>query len=501
MMQKAYFSDFISNFLKLSPDEILGVLTDANQFALELTQRNAWQAQISILKSELIGFDQGTIYFEFSIPRMGKRADVVILSRGVIYVIEFKVGYDQIYSADVRQVHDYALDLKNFHKGSYHLPIVPILIATEAERQPVVNLRWADDHVADPILCGGAGLIDILTMVDQGIGNDRVCDDDWIGSGYLPTPTIIEAAQALYQNHDVDEISRSDAGAKNLNLTTVGLRQIIHDSAQNNQKSICFVTGVPGSGKTLVGLNFATDQAMKVDGEAAVFLSGNGPLVKVLREDLARDQKLKTGCKIEDARRKVSSFVQNIHHFRDEALKDLQPTPEHVVVFDEAQRAWNKEQATKFMKKNKKLDDFDQSEPEFLVSVMDRHQDWCVIVCLVGGGQEINTGEAGLSEWMRAFEHRFDDWKLYLSDRLKDPHYGLAHMAPELEKDARVSWNDNLHLGVSMRSFRAETLSNFVAEVIENKQGAAKEMFETLKERYPIVLTRDLAQAKTWLRK
>lgn len=500
MLQSSYYQDTVTEFLATTSEDILGRLTRENKFSLEQTQRDAWVSQIALLKTELHGLKTGTIFFEFSIPRMGKRADVVIILNGIVFIVEFKVGSSVFDSGSIRQVHDYALDMKNFHRGSHELPIVPILIATKAHSVDHTGIEWASDGVATPICRGSSGLLQIIKSAIQVSDSSNVNVKRWMSSGYLPTPTIIEAAQALYQNHSVDEIARSDAGAKNLNATTQCLRNIINTSYTQKQKTICFVTGVPGSGKTLAGLNMATERANRPGGENAVFLSGNGPLVSVLREALARDQKSRTGCRKSDAIRKVSSFVQNIHHFRDEALRDSKAPPEHIVIFDEAQRAWDKDQASKFMQSKRGQADFNQSEPEFLIEIMDRHDDWSVVICLVGGGQEINTGEAGLSEWMLALNGRYTDWKIHLSDRLLDPHYGLTESAARLRADSRITWQQDLHLGVSMRSFRAETLSGFVAAVLDNKPDEAAALFKQVIERYPLALTRDLETARKWLR-
>ena len=507
MLNVAYYQASYESFIAASPEEILGELAAQNKFSLEGTQRDAWVGQIDLLQSELAGLGAGTIFFEFSIPRMGKRADVVLLLEGVVFVVEFKVGSKSFDSASIRQVHDYALDLKNFHRGSHDLPIVPILIATKATPDNASSsaaLTWAADQVAMPIPCAPLELRDLL---DRGLVEAQAQSltqelnaESWAISGYLPPPTIVEAAQALYQNHSVEEIARSDAGAKNLNATTQCLRDIISEAHRTGEKTICFVTGVPGSGKTLAGLNMATETANRPEGETAVFLSGNGPLVDVLREALARDQKERTGCTKGEAKREVSSFVQNIHHFRDEALKDPKAPPEHIVIFDEAQRAWNQHQASKFMQAKRGQADFNKSEPEFLIEVMDRHEDWSVVICLVGGGQEINTGEAGLSEWMRALEGRFTEWNVHLSNRLLDPHYGLAENALALKADTRIRWQPDLHLGVSMRSFRAEALSGFVAAMLDNDADEASRLFETIRMRYPMALTRDLETARKWLR-
>lgn len=500
MLQVSYYQASTAAFLAASTESILGELSRENKFSLEGTQRDAWISQIVLLQEEFADFESGEIFFEFAIPRMGKRADVVFLLEGIVFVIEFKVGSNNFDSASIRQTHDYALDLKNFHKGSHQLPIVPILVATNAGLTNSGELEWASDNVAEPLRSSGLGLFELIEKITQNVQSSGVDAENWASSGYLPTPTIIEAAQALYQQHSVDEIARSDAGAKNLNATTKCIRDIIESAHTQRQKTICFVTGVPGSGKTLAGLNMATETAIRPDGQNAVFLSGNGPLVSVLREALARDQRDRTGCKKTDAVREVSSFVQNIHHFRDEALRDMSAPPERIVIFDEAQRAWDKNQASKFMQTKRGQAGFDQSEPEFLISVMDRHSDWCVVICLVGGGQEINTGEAGLSEWMLALGGKFSDWHIHLSDRLRDPHYGLQESAVSLSRDNRILWEQNLHLGVSMRSFRAETLSKFVAQVLENNAAKAADMFETIKKRYPIFLTRDLKIARAWLK-
>ena len=340
----------------------------------------------------------------------------LLLIDNVVFVLEYKVGAKQYDRHALDQALDYALDLKNFHEGSHNKTIVPILVATKAP-QPIKNVELYQDRVSKPICSNGSNLLEIVNDVvsdkqDTSLGNiqvvgfsdqqqDEFGSEDWADSGYKPTPTIVEAAQALYQGHSVQEISRSDAGAKNLTVTSECISEIIEFSKAHKRKSICFVTGVPGAGKTLAGLNISTRKLEAGTEEHAVFLSGNGPLVDVLREALARDEvlrskKLDKPIKKEDAKRKVGAFIQNIHHFRDAGLKTEKAPIEHVVIFDEAQRAWNQAQAEKFMVQKRGAASFDMSEPEFLISLMDRKEDWCTIICLIGGGQEINTGEAGL---------------------------------------------------------------------------------------------------------
>ena len=430
---------------------------------------------------------------------MGKRADTVVLLGGVVFVIEFKVGAGNFDRYAIDQVYDYALDLKNFHLGSHELPIVPVLVATRAEALATPGV-WAPDLVAEPVLVGARGLTSALDLKRPNSAQESYVDESaWRSAGYRPTPTIIEAAEALYQSHAVEEISRSDAGAKNLSATSERIAKIIEESKRNRAKSICFITGVPGAGKTLAGLNIAAKRAERHEDEHAVFLSGNGPLVDVLREALARDQVAREDIRKGDANRAVRRFIQNIHHFRDYYVLNNEVPFEKVVVFDEAQRAWTSDQASKFMQNKRGLHDFDMSEPEFLISVMDRHIDWCSVICLIGGGQEINTGEAGLAEWLTALQNWFPNWQVHASDLLDDRHYTVDTKAIDLLHDPHVQKHPDLHLSVSMRSFRAEQLSGFVSQALEGDIAGAQETIEHLSKRYPIVITRDLAEARGWL--
>lgn len=500
-MQTAYYAATISEFKEEPIDSIFGKLARWHRHDLEEEQKRAWREQIASLKSELIRQISGQIYFEFQIPRMGKRADVVLLIDGTIFVLEYKVGAKGFDRAAIEQVHDYALDLKNFHRGSHEAPVVPILIGTEAA-STCFEIEFADDHVATPICIGKDCLSDVIKSCIAK-HQTKHCSLDiktWDQSGYLPTPTIIEAAQALYQDHDVKEITRSDAGAKNLSATSSRISRIIDDSKTHSKKSICFITGVPGAGKTLAGLNIATSRAKQHSKEHAVFLSGNGPPVEVLREALARDQVAREGIRKTDAQRKVASFIQNIHHFRDEYLRDPNPPAEKVVVFDEAQRAWTKQQASKFMQRKRDVKGFDQSEPDFLIEVMNRHTDWCTIICLIGGGQEINTGEAGLGEWLTALQDKYHDWEVHTSSLSEDPHYTISEDARNRLQAPSVRPHSDLHLSVSIRSFRAEALSSFVGALLSGDAGAARLLYERIKDNYPIWLTRDLAEARFWLR-
>ena len=505
-MRRAYYSSSIADFLQTHPNEIVGELTRAHTRTLEQTQLNAWLEQIDILKRVLVN-RSGRIYFEYAIPRMGKRIDGVILIGPVIFVLEFKVGESHFNASALDQITDYCLDLKNFHESSYDCVIAPVLIATASRHiTPIVCTTPQNDKLLTPIRSTVPLLNQVLDEVLGFAADEPDIDPDvWESGRYCPTPTIIEAALALYKGHSVDDITRHEADKPDITLTTKSIDDIIRASRDNNFKSICFVTGVPGAGKTLVGLNTATKHQSKDDGLYSVFLSGNGPLVAILREALVRDniESAKVRgviTKKGEARSRVRSFVQNVHHFRDECLVDQNRPPiEHVALFDEAQ-AWDLQQTANFMLRKKSVPNFNISEPEFLISCLDRHPDWAVIVCLVGGGQEINIGEAGISEWIEALNRSYPDWRIYISSRLTDSEYGAGKVLQDLNAHSHVTINENLHLAVSMRSFRSENVSHLIKQILDLDIHGAQRTFEDLKEKYPIVITRDVSKAKEWLK-
>ena len=506
-MNRSFYSSSITDFLNGNPLDILGSLANNNPFASEPTQRDAWMKQIEILHDVLIPYrSHGKVYFEFSIPRLGKRIDVVALIDHAIFVIEFKVGEDEFPSHALDQVWDYALDLKNFHESSHAVPIAPVLLATNAEAvTPVIAATPQNNEILLPIKCNGSTLSEVLRQVLLFLDGPVIDADQWEQGRYCPTPTIVEAAMALYSGHSVAEISRRDAGATNLTETSGAISEVIHLSKKHNQKSICFVTGVPGAGKTLVGLDIATKHIDKDNDLYSVFLSGNGPLVAILREALARDKvrnEKEIGRKLTKGKAlsEVKVFIQNVHNFRDDCLVDLSPPKEHVALFDEAQRAWNRQQTTDFMRRKKKKPDFNQSEPEFLISCMNRHRDWAVIVCLVGGGQEINTGEAGISEWIESLVRAYSDWNVFISSRIVDSEYAAGEALKLVETLPHVTMKDELHLGVSMRSFRAETVSLLIKQMLDQEEESARQTLRQINQRYPIVITRELQNAKKWLK-
>ena len=480
----------------------------------------------------------GKIIFEYDIPRLGKRIDVVLLLEGIVFCLEFKVGQSSIIEADVDQVLDYALDLKNFHKFSQDHLIVPILIATNYRNSSTeIQMSVYDDRVVNPLMSGKSGVANLIAEVLKQFPNEPSVNPNWIISPYAPTPTIIEAAKTLYENHSVENITRHEADKVSTDRTISYILDVIKHSKENQKKSICFVTGVPGAGKTLVGLDVAIKQTYQgnkepVKDEGAVYLSGNGPLVAVLTEALAQDNYSKCRAngekkKMTDSRREVSKSIQMIHRYRDNMLAkiknpvengvlEIDPEKavklekagfgevEHVAIFDEAQRSWTHKRLADYLKRggtygNKlKVPNFPLSEAAFLIWSLDQREDWATIVCLVGGGQEINTGEAGISEWIKALNEQFPQWNVYISPKLTEPEYAEGRVNELLQNNPNVIYNDSLHLGVSLRSYRAEKLSAFVHSLLSFDDNAAT-LYNKIKDKYPIVLTRDMAKARKWL--
>ena len=538
------YSDVFGNFLRKDSESIFGELVDNYHGEIIGTTKEAWKGEIALLKKVLVPWssENAQIIFEYNIPRLGKRIDVVLLLQGLIFCLEFKVGQKAALQADVEQVMDYALDLKNFHLFSHDKKIIPILIPTQhqsstTEFKPSVY----DDGIYNPLITGEEGLQELIEKVLEhaGVSSQAENTDTWLISPYSPTPIIIEAARTLYENHSVEEITRHEADKVSTDQTIDYILNVIENSKNKREKSICFVTGVPGAGKTLVGLDIAVKQTYK-DGvkdneNGAVYLSGNGPLVAVLKEALARDNWRK--CKekgekkkLSDSQREVGEFIQVIHNYRDNMLAkiknpvengivEIDPTKavkpdeetgfgevEHVAIFDEAQRSWTQKRIADYLKRggtygNKlKVPNFPMSEAEFLIWSLDQREDWATIICLVGGGQEINTGEAGIAEWIEALNNKFKKWKVYISDKLTEPEYAEGQVTEKLKGNPNVNFSDKLHLAVSLRSFRAETLSNFIHSLLSFNANSAVLYQEIKKKKYPILLTRDMDKARQWLR-
>lgn len=500
MVKRSYYSNDIQSFLNQDNYSIFGEITTNDQFSAENLQKNTWNREIEILKRELSQLLDGHIIFEYTIPRIGNRIDNIVIYKGIIFLLEFKVGEKKYPSYAIEQVTDYAFDLSCFHKESHNRLLVPILISTKAHSVKQ-EIRISKDNVLETICCNEYEIAKYITEVSLKFIQDEIIPDDWINSLYMPTPTIIEAAQALYLGHNVEDISRNDASAKNLNQTTKAINKIIDYSKAHNRKSICFITGVPGAGKTLAGLNIAVERQKIAEDEHAVFLSGNGPLVDVLQEALARDDTKRNHISRKEASRKVKEFIQIIHHFRDDAISVDTPPVEKVAIFDEAQRAWDEQNLTDFMKKKKHIEDFNMSEPEFLISILNRHNDWATIICLIGGGQEINKGEsAGIYGWFDSLRNNYPNWDIYVSDKITDDEYSKGHNFAEMTKNMNVNIIEDLHLAVSLRSFRSENVSNFVKALLDVDIDTAKRLYEQFNNDYPVFVTRNLHKAKLWVK-
>lgn len=500
-----YYSDSIPAFLKKEPSTIIGEISLNARQGHITTELDAWRFQIDLLKSVLSPFD-GHVFFEFSIPRMGKRVDCIVITKNIVFILEFKVGERTFLKHDVEQVWDYALDLKNFHEPSHNLLLVPILIATRAGDKAIQFLETShNDQLLNPLQCNSSQLKRLLEDVLSIYGQNKwVQPSKYVNGSYMPTPTIIEATIKLFNNHSVADITHKGTKDSDLEATTAYLSQIIEEAKSKNKKVICFITGVPGAGKTLVGLKVATEHLDKEKGNSSVYLSGNKPLVDILQEALVRDrvrQEREKGIRVtkREVRESVKAFIQIIHHYRDEYLRDKKAPFDHVAIFDEAQRAWNKEQTIKFMQQKKGISDFDYSEPEFLISCLDRHKDWAVIICLVGGGQEINTGEAGIAAWLDAVRTKFPFWETKISEHLSDIEYDALNAIAQLKATSTVTFSEKLHLSVSLRSFKANNLSRFIKELLDLNE-EARSTLNSIRTNYPIVITRDIEKAKEWLR-
>ena len=539
---RCLYSNTIGGFLSDDDTSILGILCDYYHGDMRTTTREAWKEEISIMRKVLSMLENkdGQVIFEYDIPRLGKRIDVVLLLNGIVFCVEFKVGESHILEMDVDQVFDYALDLMNFHKYSQGKVIVPILVATEyRSASTIIQESDYGDKVVNPLVTGKENLFDLIAAALRTFPNERPIDHNWIISPYAPTPTIIEAARSLYENHSVENITRHEADDVYTDRTISFILKVIKKSKEERKKSICFVTGVPGAGKTLVGLDVAIKQTYQgqhepVKDEGAVYLSGNGPLVAVLTEALAQDNIKRCrengeNKKITDSRREVSKSIQMIHRYRDNMLAkiknpvengilEIDPEKavkmeaagygevEHVAIFDEAQRSWTHKRLADYLKRggtygNKlKVPNFPMSEAAFLIWSLDQREDWATIVCLVGGGQEINTGEAGISEWITALNEKFTHWNVYISPKLTDAEYAEGKVNELLKGKKNVTYDESLHLAVSLRSFRAEKLSAFVHALL-SFDSAASSIYKEIKDKYPIVLTRDMETAREWLHK
>ena len=486
-MKRSYYSEDLRTFLGSDPDAILGRLAREETQEPTNKQTHAWKVQIAVLQDQLGGFKDGHIIFEYTIPRVGKRADVILIHADFVFVLEFKVDAKSYLGSDRDQCMDYALDLKHFHEESHCASIVPVLVATKAGRADN-QIRRCTDGIYDIARINECGITDTVAEVSGRNPDTPITPSDWENSEYNPTPTIVEAAKAMCDDVDyLDDLTQS--GAVNLGATTSTINDIIDESKRTGRKSICFVTGVPGSGKTLAGLRIVCGR----QDEKIVMLSGNETLVEVIRASLSCSRKGR-----EMGGRAAASMVMHIPKFRGSLYSD-KPLRERIIVFDEAQRAWSSKQMTK--KRNQNRDSGEAktespSDPELIIGSMDRHEGWAVIVCLVGEGQEIYVGETGIKGWIDAVR-KYPGWTAYHSQEMLGSGYldgdgsldGMSH-------EGRAG----LHLATSIRSFKADGLAELVRDVLDCRGKEAADRYAEMKERYPIVITRDIKAARRWLR-
>lgn len=496
-----------------SESEIFSCLATAHlrDFS-ELTkqQEKSWKKFLKILKESFQDLDKksllhinSAIFLEYKIPRREKRIDCVLILDSFLIIIEFKFQ-DKTGKLGRAQLEDYCLDLRDFHKESRGKKIFPILLSPNSS----IELKDINDNselVQDIIVANEVNLSYALEIIlsSQLEPSDSIDYLNWHDSPYAPTPTIIEAIKTLYKGQSVEEITRHHAGIDNLNKTTSAVVNAIRSAKKNNSKIICFITGVPGAGKTLAGLNIAhLDEFQNEDSSLATFLSGNVPLINVLREALKRDLLMKYKRGEKEAKdnevERISTFIEKVHTFID-AYYDKKVSPNtKILIFDEAQRAWNKKHKVK-----KSEGKYKKSEPHILFEIMNRHTDWCAIIALIGGGQEINTGESGLEEWGRTITKNYKDWKVYVSPYLISMGDFAAHkpLFKSLPKDITIIQDENLHLSVSIRSYNAEKLSDWVQAVLDLKFETAHNIFDLDIKRFPIYITRKLGEAKSFLKK
>lgn len=493
----------VEEFLDMSPKQAFEKIM-ANCPTQKKNQEDAWREEISILRDSLRNFTEGHLVFEYDIPRIDKRMDVVLIESGIIFVIEFKTNKESTISADMAQCMEYALALKNFHEESKDAYIIPILIPTLTGAELKNPRKYARDPYYDKVFDVTVVMPkDIASLVKKAREEYRSEPDinalKWVKSRYSPIPTIIEAANIMYRDHNVADIGTA-RDSRMLKNTVDSISSIIEESITEKRKSVCFLTGIPGSGKTLVGLNLVAKRRELDDTDdkrRTLFLSGNKALVDVLQESLAQDDYRRNkgeGTTKGQARQKSASFIQHMMKHRDDFLRNPdRKMVEDVIVLDEAQRVWT---SNKFSHHLKSRHGTGMSEPEFVLDMLASHREWAVLVCLMGNGQEIKKEETGLNGWLDAVE-RDKRWDVYLPDGCRR----LINTGPHV--DPRYRFREWLHLDRSLRSFKDESVSEFINCLVDRADSADVEQMRRMASgfgsRYPIRVTRDISRARRWL--
>jgi hypothetical protein len=502
----SFFRSDVAEFLALSEGEILARLSHAyasrgytRQYS---DQTLTWERDIRLLRQTLLHCVQNNgsaaswgILLEFSIPRKEMRIDAVLLIHDEIVILEAKSGAD--FSEARRQIAEYALLLHFFHKASAERRIIPVIVSPdggepklEALNQYEMFPQLATYWIGNVIITSWGNLSTVLDAVARQHTN-QIEAISWDESPYHPVPSIIEAAIALRSGLSIREIAQCEASEHEIGIVRQTIQAYVDQARANNEHAICFLTGVPGSGKTLVGLSLAHSHENQKN--AIHFMSGNGPLVKVLQHLFTQEGR-KRGANATNARIEAKTLIENVHVFARNYMEDDRREPSnHAIIFDEAQRAWNRAQ-------NKKKFNRDYSEPEMLLGIMERHQDWAAVIALVGGGQEINDGEAGLEEWGRALSERPRQWAIYASPEVLEggPSTAGHRLFHSATGRLEVRTNPVLHLRTSNRSLRAEKLATWVNHVLDGNAQEAAALRVT--DKFPIFLSRDLKQTRTRLR-
>ena len=492
----AFYFDKIENFLVKNTDEIVGILSEKQTRSIDLNpkQNDSWRLQIELFKKNFqnMNIKENFILIEYPLLRLSKRLDTIIIIKNLIFLIEFKKS-NEFLSSDKKQVEDYATNLKYFHKDSDRRLIIPILFSSDAKKRE--NTYCINEYIAKTLYANGENLNEVIeTSLNKFKDDGRFIDPkEWNESDYCPVPSIIEAANLLFSGHNVREIASSKSSTKNIVETTEELLKIINESKKNKEKSICFVTGVPGSGKTLTGLNAIHDERFQKDKEG-IYLTGNLPLKAVLEESLWRSYYKQNNVKKEKAKSALKGRIQTVPNFLKEyQTNSTSPPHEHVVVFDEAQRAWD-------ANKGKSKFNYEISEPEMFLQLMERHDDWAVIIALVGNGQEINTGERGLIDWGYSLNERANDkdrkWKIYISPEMLNKSLDFTFsklVEADNEKNLDLNENKYLNLPVSVRAIQNENAIDFINLVLDEKHN---EIVPSKVETLPIYLTRSLEKMR-----
>ncbi|WP_110597925.1 DNA/RNA helicase domain-containing protein [Salinicola lusitanus] len=510
----AYYSSTTGAFVRISLEEVAAALHSkyaADGFSSQYTtQTESWNITVPKLQEELRSLlrlhpDAASwpVLLEYPLYRLRRRIDVLILTPAAIVVVELKVGESTFRSADRRQVEEYGLDLRDFHGASAGISIVPVLWCTEAKTTSYVStIKEAD--VAEVHCVGGLGLANVLVRVGTSVPTARYEIREWESGQYRPVPTVVDAATTLFAGHGVREIAQADAS--NLDASANRVVEIIQETKRKRGRSLVFLAGVPGSGKTLAGLQVvhsAVESGVEDQGDI-VYLSGNTPLVVVLREALARDEASRRKARgvkpaLAEARNSVRTRIQHIIDFLREYLTndDGSSPHEHVIVFDEAQRAWDEDYGRKKFGRP-------SSEPKLLLDIMGRHPDWCSIVALVGGGQEINAGENGIAEWGKALRAlpntELEKWCVYGPPDFTVGSDATANLGVgSLSGAADIVVEPDLELTVPLRSFRSPSLSRWVSLVLGGNAPEAATLARELGD-YPILVTRSIDLARKWLK-